>query len=217
MAPAIALGFLFFWAAGKLLRSYVFPAILGKAQWRKHSSEHQRTMVIYVLQAVVTTIALILQFSSVDFYSIHFTVSAAKRFFVAVNLVLILYIVELLYREQMRIQMNAHHLLTICVLVFACIMLYQTCVPATYLTLHPDLTHEPSLYQRGPFLRTHRPDLAVPSDNGAADLCRTPRLPPQMATIHRALLPHLFRHPVARLQARLPRRGHLHLAQVPAR
>lgn len=126
VAPMFWVGLVIIWALCKAIRSYIFPAILGRAEWAKHSSEHQRTMVIYVLQIVLTSVALGLQLACVTAYNFDFTVAQGRYILIAGNVIVLLYATELIHRESMRWQMASHHILTITVMIFATVMLYKT-------------------------------------------------------------------------------------------
>ncbi|PRP75987.1 hypothetical protein PROFUN_01703 [Planoprotostelium fungivorum] len=99
----------------RLLHDVILPNhVVGKMRWWKEfTHEHRRTMVIYVLQVVYTTIALGLQFAAIPVFWLEYRPHRLNFLQYACNIVAVLYCTELLYRTKMRIPMITHHISTL--------------------------------------------------------------------------------------------------------
>jgi len=133
----LPVGFLCLWFGiylmASLLHSLILPFALGKSKW-KSCAPHQRTMVIYIISVIVTTIALILQLIATPIFLLRFSKNSVDCVRGAACLIAVLYFFELTYREKMRVQMLAHHIITVFISSFILIMLDRTNDPSFILT-----------------------------------------------------------------------------------
>ena len=79
---------------------------------------NQRTCVIYILNIIYTSAALIVALIASPVIASHYTTLRLDLVRVGATLIAGLYIFELNYRESMRWQMIAHHMFTLFVIFF---------------------------------------------------------------------------------------------------
>lgn len=119
----------------QILHNFVLPRAIGGRRWYKEiKPEHRRTMVIYVMQIIVTAAALALQLSTSALLKNDFTVVSINILRAAGCLIAGLYIFELIYRYRMTYPMIFHHAITCFVMSLALVMLERLQDPSFALT-----------------------------------------------------------------------------------
>ena len=90
----------------------------SSSRYREMSFGNQRTCVIYILNIIYTSAALIVALIASPVIASHYTTLRLDLVRVGATLIAGLYIFELNYRESMRWQMIAHHMFTLFVIFF---------------------------------------------------------------------------------------------------
>ncbi|CEH19546.1 hypothetical protein CBOM_06857 [Ceraceosorus bombacis] len=119
---------------GQLLQNRILAWLIGAQKWRAMKAEHRRTMVIYVLQTLITTIVLIMQCFCLPLLGLAFTERRTELMRACATLIGGLYVFELIWRSTMRPTMIAHHIITLFVMSLAIVLLSKLSDPSFVLT-----------------------------------------------------------------------------------
>ncbi|SNX87762.1 uncharacterized protein MEPE_06473 [Melanopsichium pennsylvanicum] len=125
--------FFILYLLASLLHNLVLPLTLRR-QWSSIKSEHRRTMVIYILQILFTSTALILQLSVLPLLNLNFSVVRLNVLRASACLLAALYLFELVYRYRMTYPMIFHHLITCFAMSLSLVMLERLSDPSYALT-----------------------------------------------------------------------------------
>ncbi|KAL7424715.1 hypothetical protein Q5752_000399 [Cryptotrichosporon argae] len=123
---------------GYFLMFYVVSNIIGFILFRTSSIyptlslEHQRNVVIYIMNIIYTMIALALQLCATPSFAGHYGLWQLQTLRTSGVLISALYIFELVYRVKMRLPMIAHHFLTIFAISFT-VTVFEYTESMTYL------------------------------------------------------------------------------------
>ncbi|KAK1926794.1 hypothetical protein DB88DRAFT_538660 [Papiliotrema laurentii] len=117
---------------GYFLFMYFFAKVLWLGMKRFHRvfrsipHEHQKNVVMYILQVVFTTIALALELVACPAFRGDYQLWAIRCLRSAAITVSTLYIFELLFRFDLRYPLVIHHILTIIAISYAAVMIEWT-------------------------------------------------------------------------------------------
>ncbi|KAJ1024106.1 hypothetical protein NDA16_002945 [Ustilago loliicola] len=128
----ITLLFILYFLAS-LLHNFILPFTLRR-QWPCIKPEHRRTMVIYILQILITTLALISQLVVLPLLNLSFTLWRLNLLRSSACLISALYLFELIYRYRMTYPMISHHLITCFAMSLSFVMLERLQDPSFALT-----------------------------------------------------------------------------------
>lgn len=117
-----------------VLHNWVLPRVIGHKWYNEIQAEHRRTMVIYVLQVVVTSAALICQLAVSRLLKNELSVWRFNVLRAAACLIAALYLFELIYRYRMTYPMIAHHAITCFAISLSLVMLERLQDPSFALT-----------------------------------------------------------------------------------
>ncbi|KAL9939493.1 hypothetical protein V8E36_001310 [Tilletia maclaganii] len=124
--------FVILWALAALISKAL--ASIYQARFTTLTYDQRRTMEIYVLNIILTTVAALLQFAaigafSLQFYAWQFNIIRAVAILISAN-----YCCEMLYRPRMRAPMIAHHILTLFITMLSMSVLYANRNPTMMLS-----------------------------------------------------------------------------------
>ncbi|KAJ9475838.1 hypothetical protein PHBOTO_005917 [Pseudozyma hubeiensis] len=129
----ITLLFILYFLAN-LLHNLILPRCIGYRKWSTVKPEHRRTMVIYILQILLTSIALILQLSVSALLQNEFSVWRLNVLRASACLIAALYLYELIYRYRMTYPMISHHMITCFAMSLSLVMLERQQDPSFAIT-----------------------------------------------------------------------------------
>ncbi|GAK67468.1 uncharacterized protein PAN0_018d5696 [Moesziomyces antarcticus] len=116
-----------------LLHNLLLPCMVGR-KWRDIKAEHRRTLVVYVLQLVITTLVVAMQLSVCSLISLRFALWKVNVVRACACLIAALYLFELIYRYRMTYPMIAHHLITCFAMSLALVMCERLQDPSYVIT-----------------------------------------------------------------------------------
>ena len=126
--------FFILYLLANVLHNLVLPRVIGRKWHKEIKPEHRRTMVIYILQMLLTTLALTLQLSTLSLLQLSFTVEKLNVQRAAACLIAALYLFELVYRYRMTYPMIFHHAITCFAMSLSLVMLERLQDPSFALT-----------------------------------------------------------------------------------
>lgn len=128
----VTLLFILYFVAN-LLHGLLLPRMVGR-KWRDIKAEHRRTLVVYVLQLVITTVVVAMQLSVCSLISLRFALWKVNVVRACACLIAALYLFELIYRYRMTYPMIAHHLITCFAMSLALVMCERLQDPSYVIT-----------------------------------------------------------------------------------
>lgn len=116
------------------LHNLVLPKTIGRKWYKEIKPEHRRTMVIYILQLLITTTAMVCQLAVSPLLKNEFTVTRLNVLRASGCLIAGLYVFELIYRYRMTYPMIFHHAITCFAISLSLVMLERQQDPSFALT-----------------------------------------------------------------------------------
>ncbi|KAF6767200.1 hypothetical protein PSEUBRA_003218 [Kalmanozyma brasiliensis GHG001] len=117
-----------------VLHNLILPRAIGHKWHKDIKPEHRRTMVVYVLQILLTTVALVLQLAVAALLQNEFSVWRINVLRASACIIAALYVFELIYRYRMTYPMISHHAITCFAISLSLVMLEKLQDPSFALT-----------------------------------------------------------------------------------
>lgn len=126
--------FFILYLLANILHNFILPRAIGHRWHKDIKPEHRRTMVVYILQILLTTVALVCQLASSALLRNEFTVWRINLLRASACLIAALYLFELVYRYRMTYPMISHHAITCFAMSLSLVMLERLQDPSFALT-----------------------------------------------------------------------------------